>query len=473
MKLRLRQLKELLRKAFNVIVWENRGIFLSILFLLLIAVVSIIFVLAPAYKDSKTKFYGSGLGYPAALRKLGKPLPVEVAKVQEKEFLNFIMGEGNCASDPFLIPIVPMAHVTHIGVEEGDIVKEGQLVAKLDDTKAQIKFESAKLAVSTAEAELQRVLLGSAYVLAQERPKVEQINFEAQEKLTNNTLTKLKKYQKAYELGVVSETALVEVEGEYTDAKRALDQIALQKETALGGVEQSKLIAQNAVQDAKEALTHRSEELEDFTISSPVEGIVERVLINAGEYNQDSGKPGFLIASGLWFEGYFDQSDFPKIKKGMEAKVYLESFPGAPFKAKVQKIVPIVTFSQGGPEIQRPLRPRGTGSPEWAATFKVRLELEENNAFITPGMTGFARLELNTKGLAIPRAALTSISAGSGFVYLIEDGKAVPRAVQVGIVMRDRVEILSGLNKEDEVITEGFWNLKESDEVEIQKTWDW
>ena len=66
-------------------------------------------VIVPSWKDPRSKFYGSKLGYPAVLRKLGKPLPAEVAIAKRASFDRWILGEGTCASVPLLAPVIPMA----------------------------------------------------------------------------------------------------------------------------------------------------------------------------------------------------------------------------------------------------------------------------------------------------------------------------------------------------------------------------
>ena len=60
----------------------------------------------------------------------------------------------------------------------------------------------------------------------------------------------------------------------------------------------------------------------------------------------------------------------------MEATVNLEAYAGREFRATVERVIPIVTFNAGGPETKTPVRPLGTGTPEWPATFTVRLHLE-------------------------------------------------------------------------------------------------
>lgn len=449
---------------------DNKGIFL------LIGVAGVAFaaltylVIYPAYQDSNNGLYASKLGHPEALRSTGRAIPVLVEEAKTRQVERHIMGEGVCASRPVLVPIIPMALVEKIHVEEGQRVVTGQLLASLDAGKAKIKYESAKLAVSTAAAELERVRLGSAYVLAQERPEVEKINLAAMQQQQNFAKEKLDRYERAYKKGVISKVALLDAQEEFTKVSEQLSQAQLSMRMAERGVLQSLKIAENALGDAKQALAHREEELKAYQIYAPASGVIDRVLVQSGEYNQDSGKPGFLISSGLWFDAYFDQSDFAYVKKGQVALISLESYPGVELRAKVVMVKPVVSFNSGGPEISRPLRPRGSGSPEWAATFKVKVEFEnqETLASVVTGMTGFTRLRITNQPITVPRSSVMSISAGSAIVYVVQShGEWGIRKVKVGHVGLKYVEVLHGLEPGEQVMTEGHWSLKADDKIEV------
>ncbi len=450
---------------------ENKGILLTLVMALIALAALTAFVIYPAYQGTHHKMYSSSLGQPQLLRRAGEPIQVKIGEVSEQSLKRKIMGEGVCASQPVLVPLIPMALIQEVYVEEGQRVQKGDLLAVLDSSQARLKYESAKLALSTAESELERVKLGSAYVLAQERPEVEKINLRSLQGQIDLAQTKLNKYEEAYRKGVIAEVRLLEVKNEFTIAKERLSRAELAMTMAENGVKESLKIAQNATTDARQALKHREHELTTFTVHAPASGVIDRVLINPGEYNQDSGKPGFLISSGLWFDAYFDQAEFAHIKEGQQATLSFESYPGREFQARVTNVKPVVSFNSGGPEISRPLRPRGTGSPEWAATFKVKLEIQQAHELVT-GMTGFARIEQHKTSLTAPRAAVTSISAGKGIVYVVDheasSNKWREREIRVGHIDLEQVEIREGLALGEKVIIEGHWNLLSDDQIRIQ-----
>lgn len=455
---------------------QNRRLLLVLVVLILAGLALGVLVLWPAYKSPASRMYDSSLGYAALTRKLGRAFPVVLAEAREREFVRPLLAEGVCSAEPYLVPVVPMARITGVMVEEGQRVEAGAVLLELDRTKAEIKLESARLALATSRAELERVRVGSAYVLAQERPDREKINVEAARQRAEQATEKVERFRAAERKGLISRTQLLEVEQEFTGAVQEKELAELFLKMSEQGVKQSEAIAENAVKDAEEAVKHREAELADYVVRAPVGGIVERVLMRAGEYNQDAGKPGFVIAAGLWFEGYFDQADFAWVKQGMTGTAQMESYPGQPVGIEVERVVPVVSFNDGGPETSRPLRPRGTGAPEWAATFAVRLGLRDlpEGVDLAPGMTGFARIESRRRSLAVPREALVSVSAGRAMVHVVAaDGTRALREVGVGMVDGVAAEILHGLEPGEKVIAEGHWGLKDEDRIRISGEDGW
>jgi multidrug efflux pump subunit AcrA (membrane-fusion protein) len=237
------------------------------------------------------------------------------------------------------------------------------------------------------------------------------------------------------------------------------------------GFPQSKEIAQNAINDAQNLVSQREEELKYYQVVAPADGVIDRVLVRDGEFNQNTGNTGFIVASGIWFEAEMDQRAVAIVQEGMEATVNLESYAGRTLNATVERVIPIVTFSAGGPETKTPVRPLGTGTPEWPATFKVRLRLDDSEVKIAPGMTGFARVMAHRRQvLAVPREAVSSLSAGKGVVRLVDDsGRPVSTPVSLGEVDDHFVEITSGISPSDWVLINNSRYFRDNDKVRITR----
>jgi HlyD family secretion protein len=429
------------------------------------------FALWPAYINPVSRSYTSAIGYLKVQRLLGMPMEVEAEHPVWHDFETPILGEGTLQCDFYNVPIIPAARVTALHVEEGDKVNSGQLLAELDDTTANLNLRSAELALTSATAERQRVEVGSVTTLVAERPDKDRVNIDGLAKIVKDAEAKVLIFRKLKGDGSASRLDLINAESDLATAEMNYNQARVDAGMSNVGFPQSKEIAQNAVDDAENLLRQRQEELKYYRVTAPASGTIDRVLIRDGEYNQNTGNPGFIIASGLWFEAYLDQRALADVHEGMEATVNLEAYAGRSFRATIERVIPIVTFNAGGPETQTPVRPLGTGSPEWPATFTVRLRLEAPGVRLAPGMTGFARvIAHHRRALAVPREALSSLSAGKGVVRVLDDsGHPVTTPVSLGEVDERFVEITGGLDASAWVLTSNPRFLRDDDKIHITR----
>jgi multidrug efflux pump subunit AcrA (membrane-fusion protein) len=399
------------------------------------------------------------------------PMEAEAAHPVLHDFATPVLGEGTLQCDFYNVPVVPVARITALHVEEGDHVEKGQLLAELDDTNATLNLHSAQLALANATAERQRVSAGTLTTMTAERPDKNQVSIEGLKKVMEAAQAKVAIVRKLAGDGSSSRLDLVNAEMNLATAQMNYNQAQVDAGMSTAGFPQSNEIAQNAVDDAQNLVTQRECELKYCHVTAPASGTIDRVLIRNGEYNQMAGNQGFIIASGLWFEANLDQRALPEVHEGMVATVNLEAYAGRDFPATVEKIIPIVTFDAGGPETKTPVRPLGTGSPEWPATFTVRLRLADPGVRVAPGMTGLARVvSRHRRALAVPREAISSLSAGKGVVRIVDDsGHPVTTPVSLGAVDDRFAEITEGLGAGDWVLTNNPRFMRDDDKIQVTR----
>jgi HlyD family secretion protein len=450
--------------------WVNRILAIVVLATGLILAAGV-FVLWPVYTNPQSRLYTSALGYLKIQRLLGLEMKAEAEQPVYHDFETPLLGEGTIQCNFYNVPVVPTGRIKALKVEEGDEVKQGQVLAELDDTQALIDFNSAQLALSTAKAQLQRVEAGSLNTMQFEHPQKDQADLTGLEKVVKNAQAKVNMYKKLNADGASSRLELVNAETELANAELNYEEAKVNSGMSVQGLPQSKQIARNAVNDAENLLRQKEEALRYFKVTAPADGIIDRVLIRDGEFNQSTGNTGFIIASGMWFEANMDQRAVADLKEGMEATVNLESYAGRSFNARLERIIPIVTFNAGGPETKTPVRPLGTGTPEWPATFKIRLRMEDVGVKLAPGMTGFARVVAqHRRALAVSREAVSSLSAGKGVVRMVDaSGHLATTPVSLGDIDDRFVEITAGLDASDWVLTQNARYLRDDDKVSISR----
>lgn len=428
------------------------------------------FLIWPAYRNPIARMYTSKLGYSTVLRKTGQGFPVTVAAAAPRDLEVRFLGEGLVQSEPVQVPMIGMARIEKVYFEEGDRVKAGDVVVKLDDSRIRNKIAAAKAALETAQAELRRVAIGTVNVLEKERPDRERIRLKAMERESKILNQLLDMYKELSEKNHIAEQSVLEKELEAVRATAAFQELQLNTNIAEEGLKESMRMAESAIREAALQVEHRELELLDYQSLAPVDGIVERVLVHEGEYNQDPGRPALLLASGLWFELYLDQTAVGQVSPGAKVEIRLAAFQNEVFPATVTKVRPMVNFSLGGPETNRPIRPLGTGSPEWPATFAVRAVFDEPTKAIVPGLTGFGRVVLNRKSICVPQGSVTAISANRGIVFVVDESGTgfSPRNVTTAASDDAWIEITQGLEVGERVIVDGYQVLEPGDRIVCQ-----
>jgi multidrug resistance efflux pump len=414
--------------------------------------------------------YTSKIGYSSVIRKTGGAFPVTAAEVQSREIVGKFIGEGLVQSEPIQVSMIGMARIFKVHATEGQRVRKGEVIVELDDSRVRLKIESAKAALQTARAELDRVRFGTVNVLQEERPDILSMRAEAATESASVADQLLQIANDLAQSGTVSKMELAEVKLASIRANLLEKERKLAAEMAASGRKNSIEIAESAIREAEMTLAHRLSELEDYTSMAPADGIVERVLVHEGEYNQDPGRPAVLLASGLWFECYLDQTALNRVQIGDDVEVRLSAYQDILFQGKIERVRPLVNFALGGPETNRPIRPLGTGAPEWPATFAVRILLQENGALIVPGLTGYATVIQKRTTLSVPRGTVMGVSGRRGIVFVIDsDGKSFKaRNVVTGLSDNRYVEITEGLKQDEIVIADGYQVLKPGDRIAIK-----
>jgi HlyD family secretion protein len=364
-----------------------------------------------------------------------RPVAVTVAAVTTRDIVPAIQGVGTVEAKVVVnVSSKITDRVVSVLVDQGDPIKAGQLMARLDDTQHVAGVNQAEASVRAAEAQLRDLLAGA-------RPdEIEQLRARlasagATRALTERDFQRTKdlfakelisaqdmdRARQAYEAATAAER----------DARHALD-LALNNWARKDQIE----AARAQVQAAQSALVLAREKLTDTVIVSSLEGyVVSRDLEAGGIVNP--GIPIFKIADPrtAWVTVYVDQRDTAGLAAGNPADITLRSLPGHVFRGRVARI------QREGDRVTEQL-----AVDVAFAERPPRLVLgEQVEATIRP--------PTHAAAIALPLAAVVRRPDGPG-ALVVEDGRIRFKPVRLGAAdPAGWIEALQGLSPGQAVVT--------------------
>jgi membrane fusion protein (multidrug efflux system) len=188
----------------------------------------------------------------------------------------------------------------------------------------------------------------------------------------------------------------------------------------------------------------------DYTsIRAPFKGVVTERMVKFGNMVQEKQQI-FRIADfdPLLAVIHVPEREMSKLRIGFPAYLTADAFPGCRFTGKIVRISPVVNAKTG--------------------TFKVTLEVNDTTDKLKPGL--FTRVHIvydtHEDALLVPRAGIYSEDDVS-WVYVVRNGGAFKRRVKVGYRNSSHVEVLSGLEADNVIVTSGLGGLKDGAVVEV------
>ena len=196
-----------------------------------------------------------------------------------------------------------------------------------------------------------------------------------------------------------------------------------------------KLLLLDIPRDQLEIIEQTGEVSKTLTIKSPVSGIITAKNIVEGSYLTPEEAPYEITDySSVWVIADAYQSDVARVKLGAAATISLESLPDQTFKGKVTYIDPAL-------------------DPE-SRTFKIRINVDNSGGTLKPDMfTEVTLIGEQRQSLTIPADAVIPSGRGSMVFVALGEGKFEPRKVTLGEKSGELIEVVSGLEEGESVVT--------------------
>ncbi len=440
---------------------------------------------------------GSMVGYGLVARNSGV-IAVQASQAKRQDLTQTVSANGEVKPKKYVnISSNMMGRIEHMQVKEGDHVKEGDLLIRLESVQTASDVSSAEASLDAAQSDLegQDASMRSAEA-ATASAKAEVVRSQAD----------LDRAKLAYDRAVnMSKDGLISRET-LDKAKSDLDISEASLNSAKAHVAQS--IAQEAqavkqkegvairIKQQRAGLTRAQDQQSKATIRSPLDGIITYLPVNEGEIaivgmQNSAGTTLMTIAdmSVITAEVQVDETDIVNVKIGQEAQIKVDALGDRLLPGHVSEIGNSALNRSGASTTT-------TTTSQEAKDFKVVVTLDNPPPELRPGLSCTATITTATRkqAVTVPIQAITvrefdpdtnliinNTDSGSDNgkkkiehegVFVIKDGVANFRRVKTGIVGATDLEVLDGIADKEQIVSGTFQvlrTLQDKARIKIEK----
>ena len=399
-----------------------------------------------------------------------------------------------------------------LNVEQGDTVKQGQIIARMDNSEIKMRILQYQANLAQAKAQLAESEAGSRpEEIAQAKARVDQAQAQlaiirdgnrlqeiqqAQAQVDSAkasvalTQSRVKRYQDLAKDGAISQDSLEQYVSENSKAKANLEEAQrrlsllkvgnrnqdIQKQAAIVNQEKEGLrklengnrpqeIARlkAAVASAEAQLKQQQVQLEDTIIRAPFSGIVTQRYATVGGYvspaisassNASATSTSIVaLAKGLEVLANVPEVDISQIKQQQKVEITIDAYPEEVFQGQVRLIAPEAVVDQN------------------VTSFQVRVAIKTGAEKLRSGMnvSEVTFLGNNIKdALLIPQELIVTRKGKTGVWLLGEKNKPQFRLVTIGANIDNQIQVLDGLKAGDRVFID-LHKTKEKEKIEQGK----
>lgn len=383
-------------------------------------------------------------------------IAVDVEQAVERDaFRSYVTASGEIVASRYAdIGSNIMGKIISLPVDEGDVVRQGQLLARIDPVQARTSFDAAERQVEVLKAE---------QAVAEEQLRSTESQIERAEAVAREAKLSLDRLTQLLERGVVSKSEVDTAQLKYDVALADIrtervnqDRIKRSIETAKSRIEQAR-----AQKESAQDIFSKTE------IRSPISGVVSRLQVREGEMVVVGiqNQPGTTLMtisdlSGINAEVKVAEADILRIKLGQQAVITLDAVAERKFEGEV---VEVGTSA---------LTASGTSSA--AREFRVVIALKEPDPGLRPGLTCDSEILTDevAGAVTVPLQAVvlrTVDGEEKSGVFLAEEGAARFYPARAGIIGGLDI-VVEGVQPDAPVIAGPFQvlrDLKDGDRIAV------
>lgn len=233
--------------------------------------------------------------------------------------------------------------ISEMLVWEGDRVKSGQLVARLETDRLEAAVAQAEAQVNAQEQVVARMLAGSRpQEISRARAEMKAAEAEA--------LNAMRLYERRRPLAQKDALSKEQADNAKTNAEAAQERFKAAQEAyslAVEGPRREDIDSAKATLDAYRAtLALQKRMLADAFLYAPADGIIQTRNMEPGDMTSPQ-KTVYTLAltDPMWVRAYVDESDLGKIRMGMSAGMQTDSYPGKVYQGWIGYVSPTAEFT--------------------------------------------------------------------------------------------------------------------------------
>jgi HlyD family secretion protein len=412
------------------------------------------------------------------------PRKLDTARVTKGDIIEFVEERGRTTyKNEYTVSVLVSGFVLPISLEEGQSVREGQLLAEVEDIPYRTAVSEAQEEFNRIKAMMKSVDVGKPKKEEKENARKAVETAEIQLQAAGGMLPSLQSAadtakwayendKSLFENHTVSEQQLKAMKDSYLSAQAALEQqqkiVEIEKlrvETAKASLalvtdyaddnEFQREAYQAQVRAIESTLVRLKEDQKKTSVVSPIDGVILKRYSRGNEV-MAAGAPLFLVGDPASIELNVEllTDDVSKVKRGQEVILAGEVLGGKSVQGRVDRILPtgFLKRSTLGVEQER---------------VGVICSFDNSDLGLGPVYGVDVKIITDEKKnvLRVPERALFK-SEGKYRAFVIREGRAVLAEIEVGLKGEDFHEVVSGLSENDVVIIAPPADLEEGTKVE-------
>jgi len=395
----------------------------------------------------------------------GPTIAITVAKTEARNVPAYIQATGSLIADETSDVAPKVAgKIANVSANVGQFVTQGSVIAKIDDSDARHSLAGAQARVKQAiagvrQAEARLGLEPNGRFNASIIPEVRSAgaNYEQAVAELKQAEANEKRYRDLVETGDVSmiayetyRTTRDTARARANAARQALEgqvNLARQNNQAIKSAQANVEAAQTEVGTAQQALA-------DTVVRAPFSGFISARPIAVGEYVSSASIIATILRSNpIKIQIQVAEADVPSVSLGRGVSVQVDAYRDRNFAGVVTAINPAID--------------------QTSRSAVVEASIENPDNALRSGMFGTARITKagGGTGIFVPKSAVYNDQATQSYrAFVIVDGVAKLRVLQLGPEEGDSYQILDGLVADETVATGNLGELYEGARVIVSSS---